>query len=92
MAGLLGETFHPCTGASGNSDTEETHTPEITPSWARLTAQDDIKIQLPATTSGRTINIEATLQIPQPSWSQIALFQHAAGSSISFQSRRILDR
>lgn len=62
------------------------------PGWARLTAHGDIKIQLPATTSGRSINIEATLLTPQPSWSQIALFQHAAGSSIPFQSIRILDR
>lgn len=51
MAGLLGETFSPRTAAPGKSVREETHTPEITTSWAMLTAQGEIKILLPATIS-----------------------------------------
>lgn len=40
---------------------EETQTLEISPSWARLNTQGEVKTQLPVPNSGRNMDIEALL-------------------------------
>lgn len=73
---IFGETFPPCTAAPGNSRRHETQTLEISPSWPRLNAQGEVKTQFPVTNSGGTMDVEAALWAPQPSWSWITLVRH----------------